>query len=220
MLTQLQYTVSNILMQEALDSIQSDDFRVTINQPTGTFFYDPWVIKKEYQNTPWEELYDSLPLSNKGEARIIHLRGGTCYSSHADVDDRYHLNLSGNKCFLIDLDNQKMHPVSADGHWYTMDAGRRHVAANFGNRPRYQMVVRQLMSNSTTATIPVEIHSVIDAEDARFLFDDQISSWLNQANKQGAIHDFRYSSQVVSFNLNVDLLEELKSLIPTGLTIK
>ena len=56
MLTQLHYTVSVNLIQEAMNNIQSDEFRVAINQPTGNFFYDPWVIKPEYQNTVWEKL--------------------------------------------------------------------------------------------------------------------------------------------------------------------
>jgi len=221
MLIHTNYTVSKDVIQQSIDNIQSNDFRVTINQPTGDFFYDPWVIKPQYRDTPWEILYDSLEVDNKGEARIIHLHGGTCYSSHADIDDRYHLNLSGNKCYLIDLDNQKMHLLSADGRWYNMDAGRRHAAANFGNRPRYQLVVRQLMTASKTASVPIEIISTIDKEDARFLFDDHVSPWLNRANKQGIIDDFNFDNlnNSLSFKIDQEFLQELYSIIPQGLVL-
>ena len=222
MLTQLHYTVSVNLIQEAMNNIQSDEFRVAINQPTGNFFYDPWVIKPEYQNTVWEKLYNSLPLANKGESRIIHLRGGTCYNSHADIDNRYHLNLSGDKCYLIDLDNNNMHPISCDGIWYNMDAGRRHAAANFGNRPRYQLVVRHLLQHGIIAdpvNVTIKAKPAVNAEDARFVFDEVISPMINKVNKQGLLDEFVFKDSVVSFTIDRFHMQQLIEILPNELNL-
>ncbi len=90
MLTKLNYTVSADLLQEAANSLPSEDFKSSINSPTGSFFYDPWVIKPEFENTVWNKILSTLPFE-VGEARIIVLSYGDCYQSHGDIDDRYHV---------------------------------------------------------------------------------------------------------------------------------
>ena len=51
MLTSTNYTVNIDLIQSARDQTpESWRGRITINRPTGNFFYDPWVIKEEFQN--------------------------------------------------------------------------------------------------------------------------------------------------------------------------
>lgn len=147
MLTKTHYTVDPKLFQEACNSLPTRDMKTTINQPTGSFFYDPWVIKDEYKGTVWETLYNSLPVS-KGEARIIILDPAQCYQVHADIDDRYHLNILGESCYLIDLVRDQLHPLEQDGIWYDMDASFLHTATNFGRRARIQLVVRHLLKNN------------------------------------------------------------------------
>jgi hypothetical protein len=107
MLHKIPFTVPTDLIDIVVSKIDGTD-TITINQPTGDFFYDDWELKSEYKDTAIEHIYSSLP-KRKGEARIISLSGGEAYSSHADIDDRYHLNLSGDRSFLIDLDNRTMH---------------------------------------------------------------------------------------------------------------
>ena len=216
MITLTQYKIPKTLITEALTEIPHFDFRFTINEPAGDFFYDPWKLKSEFQNTIWQKLYDSLPV-NKGEARIIKLEAGTCYASHADADDRYHLNLSGNKCYMIDLDSKEFYPLIADGSWYEMDAGRRHTAANFGNKFRYQLVVRKLLVRSALKNlinITFKIKELVDLEDARFIFDDVISPWISKVNKQGQMNDFKFQNGIVSFSIDPSLKQELEKLIP------
>lgn len=219
MLIHTDYTVSSDLLQQALVDMPIIDFRYSLNTPTGDFFYDPWALKTELVGTIWEKLYDSLPVDDRGEARIIQLLGATCYAIHADIDDRYHLNISGNNCYLIDLDSQTMYPIIADGQWYSMDAGKRHTATNFGNRPRYQLVIRRLMKRNTLE-IPIQASIKFDAQtdkgDARFRFDESISPWLNQANKQGFISEFKHSDKAVSFAIDEKYLQELQSILPMG----
>lgn len=203
MLTKTKHKVEQQLIDQALDQLPTIDFRLSINQPTGNFFYDEWKLKDEFIGTAWETLYNSLP-ERKGEARIIKLDPRETYASHADVDDRWHLNLSGKYCYLINLDHNIMHPLERDGIWYSMDARPRHTAVNFGNRVRYQLVVRKLLTASTNKKlVEVKITSVLhDLEDARFDFDNRFSSVLNLANKDNALKNFSYSTSCVNFDID------------------
>ena len=215
MLTRTHYTVDTSLFQEACYHLPKHGMKTTINQPTGDFFYDPWIIKDEYKGTVWETLYNSLPVS-KGEARIIILDPAHCYQIHADIDDRYHLNILGEECYLMDLVREQMFRLEQDGSWYDMDAGFLHTATNFGRRARVQLVVRKLLKKNKLEH-PVEVSlstTIANTDDARFLFDSHISPWLNSANKNGYISNFSYSSPFVKFNIEQDKLESLKNYLP------
>jgi hypothetical protein len=214
MLTLTNYTVSQELLQEAQSQLPTIDNRLSLNQPTGEFFYEPWIVKPEYRGTIWEEILNSLPLP-KGEARLIKLAQGECYPSHADVDDRWHMNLTGNNSFIIDLEKQQMHQTNQLGHWYDMDAGVRHTAANFGHIDRIQLVVRQLLDRNVLVN-PVDIKIVlkINTSDFRYQFDSTISPWLNRANKQGVINNFKFVDGEVSFSIEQDCVDSLKQILP------
>jgi hypothetical protein len=216
MISQTPFSVQIELIDTAVDQIKDHDV-FTINEPTGDFFYDQWKIKNELQGTIWEKLYNSLPVHNKGEARIIKLEGNESYFSHADIDDRYHLNLSGNKSFLIDLDNLKMHPVSTDGIWYDMDAGTVHTAANFSNRLRYQLVIRKLLTRGKLKdpkNFKLVASKDTDPDDARFIFDDVMSKWFNQTNKKELLDNFMFKNNIISFTLDSSMVEDLMSILP------
>lgn len=215
MLTQLPYSVPQELMSNAgYDALPTDDFRYTINQPTGSFFYDPWVIKPEHQDTVWGSILQTLPLPI-GEARLIVLKPGTGYQSHADIDDRYHLNIIGEQCYMLDFDNQKLHQVATNGNWYEMDAGRIHSAANFGRLDRIQLVIRKLLDNASLADpVAVKLTSTgLSKEDTRYMFDQTVSKWLNYANKQQAISNFEFNHGVVSFSIERNRIDELQSIL-------
>jgi hypothetical protein len=194
--------------------------KTTINQPTGNFFYDPWVLKAEYVGTVWETLYNSLP-AVKGEARIIILDPNQCYQIHADIDDRYHLNILGEECYLMDLVREQMYRLEQDGIWYNMDAGLLHTATNFGRRARVQLVVRHLLkSNKLIDPVEVSVSTTIsNTDDSRFLFDSHVSPWLNEANKLGFINNFSYTPISVKFNLERSKLESLKNMLPNEFKI-
>jgi hypothetical protein len=220
MLTPTNYTVNPNLFQEALTQLPERGMKTTINKPTGNFFYDPWELKDEYKDTGWETIYNSLPVA-KGEARIIILDSGQAYQSHADIDDRYHLNISGDNCFLINLDREQIHRLSQDGIWYDMNAGFIHSAVNLGRPERVQLVVRKLLSNNSLID-PVELlisTEMSDTDHARFLFDNTVSPWLNLANKKGFINNFSYSPSSVKFNVEKNTIESLKQILPTEFKI-
>lgn len=216
MIFETSFTVDIDYIKESINSIPKED-RTTINQPTSSYFYDNWKLKDEFKGTIWEKIYDSLP-TNKGEARLITLDRGVNYYSHADIDDRWHLNICGEKSYLIDLDNEVMHNVIADGKWYTMDAGRIHVAANFGSIPRTQLVVRQLLRHNDLyermkiiITIPI---NKIDS-DARYKFDWKLSPWLNKANKMAMIDNFNFNGvNCVEFEIERKLVNQIYEMLP------
>jgi hypothetical protein len=215
MISQTNYKTDTSLFQEACCALPKSEMKTTINQPTGDFFYDPWVLKDEYKGTVWETLYNSLPVS-KGEARIIILDPGQCYQEHADIDDRYHLNILGDSCYLIDLVREIMHPLSQDGIWYDMDASFIHTATNFGRRARVQLVVRKLLKkNKLREPVDVVISTEMSNTNyARFIFDNTMSPWLNAANKNGFINNFSYTPVTVKFNIEKEQFSNLTAYLP------
>jgi hypothetical protein len=215
MLTPTNYTVDTSLFQEACHHLPKGAMKTTINKPTGDFFYDPWILKDEYKGTVWETLYNSLPLV-KGEARIIILDPGQCYQIHADIDDRYHLNVLGDNSYLVDLVRDIMHPLAQDGIWYDMDASFLHTATNFGRRARVQLVVRKLLKKNKLSN-PVGVSLATSLENtnhARFLFDNTMSPWFNGANKIGFITNFKQGNVSITFDIEQDKLASLKNILP------
>jgi len=220
MLSKTEYSVDINIIQSALDSQISNAFKLSLNQPTGDFFYDPWVIKEEFKGTAWEKLLQSLP-KDIGEARLITLVPGQCYQSHADIDNRYHLNLAGLHGYLIDLENNKTIKLVKDGIWYEFSTDRLHSAANFGTRDRHQLVVRKLLTrNELTDRQVISLSSTMDPEDARFFFDNIVSKWLNHANKSGKIDSFSFKDNQVQFAIERNSLEELLSMLNGEFVIK
>ena len=215
MLTPTNYTVDTSLFQEACHRLPTSAMKTSINQPTGDFFYDSWILKDEYKGTVWETLYNSLPVI-KGEARIIILDPGQCYQIHADIDDRYHLNILGDNSYLIDLVREQMYPLSQDGIWYDMDASFLHTATNFGRKARVQLVVRKLLKKNKLSN-PVEVAlatSMDNPNHARFLFDNTMSPWFNEANKLGFINNFSQANVAITFNIEQNKLESFKRMLP------
>lgn len=207
-------TVSDFLISKCIKFTPVDSFKISINEPTGDFFYDSWIIKEEYKNSPWAEIIATLN-EPVGEARIIVMKPGTCYASHADIDDRWHLNLTGQKSYLINLDNEKMYQLKKDNNWYIMDTSYRHTATNFGPEDRIQLVVRKLLSkNHLVDPINIKILPKINDpnEDSRFYFDDVISPWLNKKCKQGVLSNFKTDGVSVSFDIEKIFLDDINHL--------
>lgn len=209
MIRKTPFVISKKLLSDSLRSIPAIDYRLSINLPTGDFFYDPWEMKPEFKDTVWEEIYNSLPF-DKGEARLIKLVPGGCYISHADIDDRWHLSLTGDQSFLIDLDDEVMYRLDTDGYWYDMDAGKTHTAANFGDMDRVQLVVRKLLTKSNIQNLK-KVTIVLNASqhNYRYEFDKFISPWLNVRCKQGLIDSFSVDQNIVIFNLYDKIVHEL-----------
>ena len=204
------YTVD----KRKLSSIQELDTsgKLSLNKPTGNFFYDPWELKEEYKNTTFEEILSVLPRPI-GEARLITLKSGTCYYSHSDIDDRYHLNITGDCSALINIETTESWFMLNDGVWYDMDAGPRHSAVNYGQYDRKQIVVRKLLKRNKLANSK-NITIKIKGENPRFVFDNTLSKWLNYANKKGIISNFKTDQMLANFDIEEQYRLEFESLIP------
>lgn len=221
MFTKTDIKISQSLFENLHKNLPVVDFKFSLNTQTGRFLYDPWVIKEEFKGTVWEELLRTLP-SPIGEARIIILKPGSGYQSHADIDDRYHLSLSGAKySYLINIDTHQMYPVETDLFWYNMDAGPRHSAVNLGKDDRIQIVVRKLLRDTTIEnSIRITIAPTKENLYFRFTFDDEISPWLNNAVKTQKISNFEFTQTSVSFDLDTRALSDLEKLNLKGFTLE
>lgn len=213
MLTTQSWPVNQHLIEACLELCQSNTKKLVLNEPTGDFFYDQWKIKPDLSTTVWNSLLNTIP-DKIGEARIITLEPGETYMAHSDIDDRYHLNLQSQQAYLIDLDNHEMHLLETDCYWYLMDAGRTHVASNFGSIDRIQLVVRKLLQKSKSSTLQnISISPKKLIHDYRYRFDKNISPFLNYANKNGLLDNFKVSGDEVSFSLCGTVLEKFNSLL-------
>jgi len=211
MLIQTPYNINTALIDELLPDI-FDKGKTSINQRTGDFFYDPWTVKPEFVGTPWETILDSLP-DSIGEARVIVMDSPSCYTQHADIDDRYHLTIVSDKDYLIDLDDHQMYPLKVDGIWYDMDAGKRHTAITVGQTQRVQLVVRHLLTRSNLKDAQtVTIHTT--GSQPRYVFDNNLSPWLNKANKKGIIANFKPEKDIVKFDIERSSLSDLLYYLP------
>lgn len=222
MFSKTNFYVPQNLLDQAVAAIPDIDFKLTINQPTGRFFYDPWEVKKEFENTIWNDILKTLP-SYIGEARIICLSPAKCYQSHADIDDRFHLNISGDEySYLVNLESEQMFKIIKDNYWYTLDTSPRHSAINFGKIDRVQLVVRHLLKeNKIDQSIFVKVSiNELDDNNSRFLMDDVISPWLNKKSKCGKISDFNFTEKNISFKLDSNLEEELYNIIPKSFKLE
>lgn len=220
MLMLTNYNISPELLQQAQKEIPNIDFKFTINTPTGNFFYDRWEIKPEFRGSVWEKIINALP-TNIGETRLIVLKPASCYHVHGDIDDRYHLNITGDHSYIVDLTTNILYQTYQDGRWYEMDAGPIHSAVNFGVVDRVQLVARKLLTVNTLQD-PIRVSIVseeLKEDDARFLFDNSLSTWLNKANKNKIISNFSYSNSKVTFDVDNRYFDELEKIIPNKLRL-
>lgn len=214
MITKQIWVCPDGLIEEALKehSVTGED--TVLNEPTGDFFYDRWEIKDLYKGTRWQQVLDTMPMSI-GQARIIKLEPGDSYMAHADIDNRWHLNLTGEQAYLIDLDNKVMHECVRDNRWAYMDASRIHAATNYGSIPRLQLVVREPLRRSRQ---PINLVNIVmepayEQHDFRYKFDKIFSPFLNRANQKYKLADFSHTTFSLSFKLEHELLEEFKQLV-------
>jgi hypothetical protein len=216
MLEKTTYTVP--LEMLSLVDVNELNGKTSINKPTGNFFYDPWIISADYRDTVWHKILQTLDCSNIGEARVIVLDSPNCYTKHADIDDRWHLNIFGDQGYLIDLDTEIMHKTEQDGIWYKMDAGVMHTAISVGEHKRVQLVVRELLERNKLVD-PVKVWISLVGNNPRYVFDNTLSPWLNKIHKQKLMSNFEAGSTMVKFDIEKELLAELNKVKPVQFTI-
>ena len=213
MITKQIWTCPDGLIEQALKECPITGTTV-LNQPTGDFFYDPWQIKDLYKGTLWEQVLDSIPMTI-GQARIIKMEPGDSYMAHADIDNRWHLNLTGEQAYLIDLDEKIMYECERDNRWAYMDASRIHAATNYGSVPRLQLVVREPLRKSRQPVdlVSISMEPAYEQHDFRYKFDKIFSPFLNRANWEYKLADFAHTTFSLKFKLERELLEEFNQLV-------
>tara|TARA_R110000782_G_scaffold64196_3_gene131030 strand:- start:6451 stop:7173 length:723 start_codon:yes stop_codon:yes gene_type:complete len=210
MLTATPYLVNQNLLKTCSQYAQSG--KLVLNNPTGKFFYDAWAIKDEYKNTAVENVLNALPFPI-GEARLVSLESGNCYFAHSDIDDRYHLNLTGTYSTLVDLEDRQTFWLQPDGVWYEMDAGKIHTAVNAGEHARIQLLVRKLLP-LTVLKDPVNMFIRLSGKNARYRFDNTLSPWLNRAVKRGIVSNFEINLASVYFDIEKENITECVAITP------
>lgn len=221
MITATEYRCSLDLIEQSSKLLNESELPITLNEPLGDFFTDPWQLKSQFRGSLWAQVLSTLD-QKVGQARIIKLDPATCYHCHADIDDRFHLNLQGEMCYLIDLDDRSMYEIKNDGVWYSMDASKIHSAVNFGRYVRYQLVVRKLLPKNILHD-PVKIQitsSGLSLDDARFIFDNTISPWLNTSYKTEMISDFKNKDHYVELSIEKHYLDSLKDITSQNIKVE
>jgi hypothetical protein len=208
------------LIEKALVEHPITEESTVLNEPTGDFFYNVWRIKDIYKNTIWEEVLNTLPYP-LGQVRIIKLEPGESYVAHADIDNRWHLNLTGIQSYLIDLDSKTMHETTRDGYWYYMNAGNIHAATNYGSIPRLQLVARELLRIPHTSVdlVSVTIGPAYEQYDFRYKFDNILSPWLNKINREYKMLDFAHNAATVKLKIEKECIAELEAITTSDFKI-
>lgn len=205
---------------DALNNLPKNDYRYILNEPSNHYMHDDWKIKKEFKNSLWDRILATLPYKI-GQARIIVMQPGQCYQSHADIDNRWHLNLTGEDCFFADLDNFKMFKIEQDWYWYDFDASPRHTAVNCGRFARAQLVVRKpIVKNKIVDPVRLEIKSLLDDDNTRYQGENKITPWFNKALLKGVASDIDTpDAGTIHVTLERNILSEFYNLIPQGFTV-
>lgn len=217
LLTELDFSYDVKKLIPLLEKVNWDDKnRCDLNSPLGHWLYDSYEIKEKWKGTAFEELLESIPYPI-GEARLMKLVPGDAYCSHADVDDRLHLNIvSNDQSYLIDLDTKTMHQLKTDGKLYLMDGGKLHTAVNFGSTDRIQLVIRVPLKRYTTeefVTHTIEFKNPVF--NIRYILDNTVSGFINHGVKNGdigyfnPINEFAIELHIRKSTLNV-LIEKIK----------
>lgn len=210
MIVPTSYIVSNSLLDRVKYESVTSSF--TLNTPTGRFFYDPWHLKPKFKDTIWEEILNTLPENNIGEAKIRKLDIKTCYTKHSDIDDRWHLSFEAKNSFLVDLEKHILH-TTKPGVWYSMNAGVMHSAVNFGDSDRYQLVVRKLLpDNLLVSPIKIRMSAKNPPSNYRYIFDQYISPHLNKWCKDGVLTNFNPQDSYIEFEIENVHIKELQNV--------
>jgi hypothetical protein len=185
--------------------------RLEINYPTGDFFSDPWQVKEEFLNTPIGDVVSSL--ENVGQARLLLLSSGESYTAHSDPDDRYHVAIITNPySFLVNIEDNKMYHLPADGKLWHMDTGKIHVAANWGPRDRIHLNARVLLPKLDLNKEIISIKVVDGDYDWKQLSYMPLMKFINQSVKNGIVTGFK-STNEKEVHLNVTDKNSIKQII-------
>lgn len=194
MLTQLPYKFSIDPIIDQISKLGNFGKRLDLNIPTGEFFNDPWKIKEEFTGTPLGNVLESV--GNIGQARLLCLESAESYTAHYDPDDRIHLAIVTNPySFLVDITDNKLYHLPADGQLWYMNTGKMHVAANWGPRPRIHLNIRVLLPHFTDNKPGVHFKVVGGDFDWKQESYTEVMGLVNKGFKEGTVTGFKALSE-------------------------
>jgi len=189
--------------------------RLELNVPTGEFFNDPWSLKNEFIDTPLGNVLNNL--GNIGQARLLCLDSGETYTAHCDPDDRIHLAILTNPySYLVNIEDQQLHHIPANGQLWHMDTSKIHIAVNWGSRTRIHLNVRVLLPKYNSANPSLKIKILDGDYDWKQVAYMPIMQLVNRHVKDGLVTGFKGISdkEIIINTLKPDLFnsafEEIK----------
>jgi hypothetical protein len=190
--------------------------RLDLNRPTGKFFNDPWEVLPEFKDTPIGEVLKSI--GNIGQARLLKLESAESYTAHADPDDRIHLAIITNSfSFLVDIDDNKLYHLPADGQLWYMDTGKLHVATNWGGKARTHLNIRILLPKFDRSKKGLYFKVLGNAVDWKQVSYMPVMQLVNKEIKAGRITGFEAPSERELF-INTEFPETFDLAIRSILT--
>jgi hypothetical protein len=212
MLTKMNIKVD---LDPIIQQVQEIQFEksITINYTNDKLLNGPYQLKPEFVNTPLGNAIELM--GNIGEARLLKLESAESYTAHADPDDRIHLAIVTNQySYIIDLDNNTMHHLPANGEVWHMDTGVTHVATNFGAKARIHLNIRVPLPPFVSPGYSLKVSGGdYDWKQESYM---TVMSFFNRAIKENIITGFeKVSDREVLINCDPTILDRYITALTT-----
>jgi hypothetical protein len=188
-----------------------DTKRIILNKSDSGLFTGKYTTLPQFQNTALGTMLEEL--GEIGEARLLLLDSGDSYTAHTDPDDRYHLVIETNPySYIMDIEQEKLIHLPADGTVWHMDTSKKHLAGNFGGTPRIHLNVRAKLPNYTGNGIRLKIDGG-DVDWKQVLYMDTMS-YINKAVKDKKITGIeKINDRELLLNTSYEVIADIKDIV-------
>lgn len=188
-----------------------DTKRIILNKSDSGLFTGKYTTLPEFQNTALGTMLEEL--GEIGEARLLLLDSGDSYTAHTDPDDRYHLVIETNPySYIMDIEQEKLIHLPADGTVWHMDTSKKHLAGNFGGTPRIHLNVRAKLPNYIGNGIHLKIEGgSIDWKQVLYM---DTMSYINKAVKDKKITGIeKINDRELLLNTSYEVIADIKDIV-------
>lgn len=188
-----------------------DSKRIVLNKSDNGLFTGKYTTLPKFQNTALGLVLEEL--GEIGEARLLLLESGDSYTAHTDPDDRIHLVIETNPySYIMDIEQERMVHLPADGTVWHMDTGKKHLAGNYGGTPRIHLNVRVKLPNYTGNGVLLKIEGG-NADWKQVLYMDTMS-YINKAVKDKRILGIeKVNERELLLNTDVEVIADIKDIV-------
>ena len=201
-LDEIQYQVSQLAWTNK---------RIVLNESDGGLFTGKYTTIPKFQNTALGTILEEL--GEIGEARLLLLESGDSYTAHTDPDDRFHLVIETNPySYIMDIEQERMIHLPANGIVWHMDTSKKHLAGNYGGTPRIHLNIRAKLPNYTGNGVHLKI-SGGEVDWKQVLYMDTMS-YINKAVKDKKITGIeKINDRELLLNTSYEVIADLKSIV-------